>query len=192
MQFEIVCTGTRPLLMHNARLASPLDPFAKAMKSANAPRTKTDDDRLAMARIEFEGGLYWDKEIGPFVPGLNLLACVQEGAKIKRGGKKVERGVTIVEFEIPVIYDGPRSVQGLWDAGFVDIRSVKVAQSRVDRCRPIFDQWKLVATAIIDPTVIEEREFRDYVALGGQMAGLGDFRKQFGRFDVEITDTTPA
>lgn len=192
-KFEMVCTGSRPLLLHNVRLASPLNPFAKELKRLNAPRIKTDEDRMAMARVEFEGGMYFDDVLGPFVPGGNLLASIQEGAKIKRGGKKVERGVTILEFELPLVYDGPRTIEGLWndgDSDFIDLRPVKVAQSRVDRCRPIFRNWRIQGTAIIDESVLEEAEFRDFVELAGKMAGLGDFRKQYGRYDVEITDIT--
>lgn len=194
-QFEITCTGTRPLLLHNVRLASPLNPFAKEMKRLNAPRIKTDEDRMAMARVEFEGGLYFDDVLGPYIPGGNFLASIQEGAKIKRGGKKVERGVTILEFELPLIYRGPRTVEGLWNGGdseFIDLRPVKVAQSRVDRCRPYFKDWQIQGTAIIDESVLEEAEFRDYVMLAGKMAGLGDFRKQYGRYTVEITEVTPS
>lgn len=192
-KFELVCTGTRPLLLHNVQLASPLNAFAKEMKRLNQPRIKTDEDRMAMARVEFEGGMYFDDILGPFIPGLNLLASIQEGAKIKRGGKKVERGVTILEFEMPILYDGPRTVEGLWNDGdseFIDLRPVKVAQSRVDRCRPIFRDWQIRGTAIIDESVLEEAEFRDFVELAGKMAGLGDFRKQFGRYAVEIKDIT--
>lgn len=194
-QYNVVCTGTRPLLLHNVRLASPLNSFAKQMKALNAPRTKTDEDRMAMARVEFEGGMYFDETLGPVIPGGNLLASIQEGAKIKRGGKKVERGVNVVEYEMPIIYDGPRTIEGLWNGGdseFVDLRPVKVAQSRVDRCRPIFREWQITATVIIDESVIEDWELRDFVGLAGKMAGLGDFRKQFGRYDVKITDTTPS
>ncbi len=81
-KFEIVCTGTRPLLLHNVRLASPLNAFAKQMKALNAPRIKTDEDRFAMARVEFEGGMYFDPDLGPVMPGLNLHASIQEGAKV--------------------------------------------------------------------------------------------------------------
>src|SRR5512144_1137486 len=109
---RIVCTGTKPLLLHNVQLASPLNPYAKELKSLNSKRVKTDEDRLAIARVEFEGSLYFEDGVGPYIPGQNVLASLIEGAKITRSGKKVERGVTVESFQCPLIYDGPRTVEG--------------------------------------------------------------------------------
>ena len=51
-------TGLVPLILHNARLADPLDPISKAMKTVSSKRKKTDADFEELARLEFEGGLY--------------------------------------------------------------------------------------------------------------------------------------
>jgi hypothetical protein len=40
MKLRMTCTGTRPLLMHNVRLASPLDPYAKRLKALNSKKVK--------------------------------------------------------------------------------------------------------------------------------------------------------
>ena len=40
MKVRLTATGTRPLIMHNVRLASPLNPFAKKLKELNAKFTK--------------------------------------------------------------------------------------------------------------------------------------------------------
>ena len=66
MQFRITITGTAELLMHNARLANPLDSAAKAMKAISSKRVKTDEDHAEMARLEHFGSLYYDSEIGPY------------------------------------------------------------------------------------------------------------------------------
>lgn len=191
--FRMTCTGTRPLLVHNVRLASPMNPYAKALKALNSKRSKTDEDRVAIAKVEFEGSLYFDEEIGPYLPGGNLLASITEGAKIKRAGRKVERGVTVVEFELPLVYKGPRDLAGLWGNGeseYVDIRPVTVQSSKVDRCRPIFRDWLIEATVVVDKSAIDIDEFKEVAGLAGKMAGLGDYRKQFGRYAVELEETT--
>lgn len=189
MKLRLTCTGMRPLLMHNVRLASPLDPYAKRLKELNSKQAKTDEDRLAMARIEFEGAMYWMEGVGPHVTAAMLRRSLVGGARLFKAGKKVERGVVIADFVLPLIYQGPRDIEGLWNGGdnrFVDIRPVTVARSKVDRCRPIFREWIIEAEVIFDPEVIDFDEVRRAAQLAGQMEGLGDYRELYGRYDVEI------
>lgn len=193
MKLMLVGTGTRPLLMHNVRLASPLNAFARELKRLNATpsKSKTDEIRLQMARVEFEGGMYYSDELGPVVPGINLLASLTAGARIDRLGKKVERGVIVHDLEIPLLYDGPRDLDGLWGDGlsdYVDIRPVTVMRSKVDRCRPYFPKWAFEALVEIDTEVIEREEFVRIAEKAGELEGLGDFRRMFGRFSAEVRD----
>ncbi len=189
MKVRLTATGTRPLILHNVQLASPLNRYAKALKAANSKRVKTDEDRVAIARIEFEGSLYFEPGIGPFVPGQNVLASLVEGGRLTKAGKKIERGVVIADFQLPLIYQGPRDVEGLWGGGeseFVDIRPVSVQRNKVDRCRPIFRDWKFECDITIDPSVIDLDEFEEVARNAGAMAGIGDYRRLFGRFSTEV------
>lgn len=189
MKVRLTAKGTRPLLMHNVRLASPLNPYAKQLKALNAKRNKTDEDRLAIARVEFEGSLYFDEEIGPYIPGPNLLASLIEGGRLTKAGKKIERGVNVDDLVMPLIYRGPRDVESLWGGGeseFVDMRTVVVQRNKVDRCRPIFRQWAFEADILLDPAVIDLDEFTEVARNAGAMAGIGDYRRMYGRFETEI------
>ena len=191
MKVRLTATGTRPLLQHNVQLASPLNRYSKALKAANSKRTKTDEDRVAIARIEFEGSLYFDEQVGPFIPGQNVLASLVEGGRLTKAGKKIERGVMIEDLVLPLVYRGPRDVEGLWGGGeseFVDMRTVVVQRNKVDRCRPIFREWAFEADILIDPSVIDLDEFTDVARNAGAMAGIGDYRRLFGRFDVRVQE----
>lgn len=190
MKVRLTATGTRPLLLHNVQLASPLNPYAKRLKALNSKRTKTDEDRMEIARVEFEGSLYFDDVVGPYIPGQNLFRSLVGGARLNKAGKKIERGVSIADFQCPLIYDGPRTVEGLWGGGesrFVDIRPVTVQRNKVDRCRPIFREWLIEADIVIDPKAIEYDEFCEVARLAGEMEGLGDFRTMYGRFSAEVS-----
>ena len=188
MRIRLVCTGTLPLLMHNVRLASPRDPFARKLKELNSKVKKTEEDLLEIARVEFYGGMYHDAEFGPYIPPFNLLRCITSGARASRGGKKVERGVAIAAPILPLLYEGPRDLEKLWlDDAHVDIRSAAVQRSRVDRCRPIFRDWAIEADLVLDPGIITLEEFKSFAEAAGKFEGLGDFRAQFGRFDTEVT-----
>lgn len=189
---QLVCTGTKPLMMHNVRLASPLNPYAKELKALNSKRVKTDEDRYAIARTEFEGGLYFEEGVGPYIPGENVRASLIEGAKVTRSGKKVERGVTIEDFQCPLIYSGPRTVEGLWGKGsespYVDIRPVTIQNNKVDRCRPYFPQWAIEVVVLVDESALDFDDFAGIAQMAGAMAGLGDYRQVYGRYSVEITE----
>jgi len=189
MKIRLTGKGTRPLIMHNVRLASPLNPYAKQLKALNSKRVKTDEDRLEIARVEWEGGLYWLEGIGPYIPGANLFASLIGGARLLKAGKKVERGVSVDGIEFPLIYRGPREIEPLWNGGeseFIDVRPVKVQTSKVDRCRAIFRDWAFEADLTIDQKVLEIDEFRAVADNAGRFEGLGDHRRLFGRYEAAI------
>src|SRR6266496_1184633 len=140
MNPTITLVGTAPLLMHGNGLDDPISDDAKRMKRISAKRVKTDEDHIAMRRIEFESGLYLDPEAGPFLPGPNIAKALLNAAKIRRQGPKIERGLILVSPVNPLQYDGPRDVSGLWNAPrFRHVVPAKLnGKATVMRCRPIF------------------------------------------------------
>lgn len=192
MRVKVKCTGTRPIIIHNARLASPMDEFTKSISVISGKRKKTEGDRLAIARLEFEGGLYFDPEIGPYLPAQNLYKSLIEGARIIKAGKMIERGVIPADINLPLQYNGPRTIDKLWGEGifkspFVDFRLVRIQNSRIDKCRPIFRNWKIEAEYLIDTQIIDYDTFVRVVELAGQMTGVGTYRLLYGRFESEVT-----
>lgn len=186
-RFRMTCVGTKPLLMHNARLSNPLDDVAKSMKRITAKRIKTDEDHEELARLEHMGGLYFDPEIGPYMPGQNFERCLVDAARITKAGKKIERGVFVDTDVNPISYDGPRDIDGLWkDENFRHAASVKVGTNRVTRTRPQFRTWAVEAEGEYDPTVISLVELGEIATTAGLMIGLGDWRPRFGRFSATV------
>lgn len=187
INFRLTLTGTAPLLMHNSRLANPLDPATKALKKVTAKRTKTDDDHEEIARLEHAGSLYLDPDVGPYVPGQNVARCLVDAARVSKQGVKVTRGVFISTDTNPLGYRGPRDIDGLWkDENFRHMASVKIGTSRTMRCRPIFTAWTVEADGILDPSVIDLADLEGIAVTAGQMIGLGDWRPRFGRFTATL------
>jgi len=187
MDFSITIEGTAPLLMHNARLANPLDPAAKALKRLTGKRNKTDSEYEELARTEHAGSLYLDPDVGPYLPGDNIWRCLFDAAKKHKRGKLVEQGVFIATTVNPLSYQGPRDAAGLWaDENFRHMASVKVGTSRTMRCRPAFRAWKTQATGVLDENVLNLEELTQVANTAGELIGLGDWRPRYGRFVATV------
>lgn len=187
MKVRIGIQGTTPLLLHNIRLANPLDPIAKAMKSISGKRTKTEDDHVQLARLEFEGGLYLDPQLGPYLPGANVEKSIIEGARVTKQGKQVERGLFVTDNTIALLYDGPRTADKLWaDENFRNVAAVRIGQQRIMRTRPMFRSWALDVDAELDPGLLAVDQLQAIVTDAGSMVGLGDYRPRYGRFEATV------
>jgi hypothetical protein len=188
-EFTVTLTGTLPLLMHNPRLADPLDPAAKLVKKYSSKRNKTDDDHLALAEAEFMGGLYMDPDIGPFIPGMNIHAMLRDGGRLNKLGRKVIAGVLITKNVNPLAYNGPRTEQALWEDGRFTYRaSVVVTRQRITRTRPLFAEWIVEAPGVYDPAQIDLDQIRMIADNAGMFVGLGDSRPRFGRFTAKVEE----
>lgn len=179
-----------PLVIHNIRLANPLDEYAKALKRLNAKRKKTEDDYLDISRTEWEGGLYFDDEAGPYLPTSYPSRVLLEAAKITRNGTDLKRAVLVSSMEdsnrIPVEYDGPRDVEGMWeDERYRDVRMVKVGMSKVLRTRPRFEDWSISFKVLLDERILETEVFEEIAHRAGRNIGIGE-AAEGGRARFEV------
>jgi hypothetical protein len=176
--------GVAPLLMHNGQLANPLNPFTKAIKAITAKKKKTDEDYTEVARLEIFGGLYVDDQGRPVLPGEVIEGTIVSGARKTKKGKDALSAI-IVDGNFPLIYDGPKTPETLWeDKRFHYTVGVTVGQSCVMRTRPIFKSWECKFTVHYLDEVFNPQEVIDFVETAGRVAGLGDRRPKFGRFEV--------
>lgn len=190
MDLTLDITGTAPLLMHNARLADPLDSMARNLKKVTSKLKKSEDDHLEMARLEFLGGLYHDAEAGPYIPGDNIFAVLVAAGRKRKLGKKVTEGMFVTSGVNRLDYKGPRTPSELWDDGnFMHRASVKVGMQRVNRTRPRFIGWSASASLHLDAEVLDLDDLRDIVEIAGRLVGLGDWRPRFGRFEGAVAVT---
>lgn len=179
------------LLMHNERLADPLDLYSQWLAELSKKRTKTERDIEEMGRREFLGAGYWAKDDGPedtesaepFIPTWNIIRCLQAAATRYKLGKHIIRGIVPVEDETTLQYDGPRTTKELWESGlFHSRKGVAVGQRRVIRTRPCFTDWKVEAELELDLTILDAMQVNQIAAAAGRYEGLGDARPRFGRF----------
>ena len=187
----VTIVGSRPLIMHNGRLKDPLDPWTKKLSVATHKKKKSEEDHGEIARIEYEGGMYLDKRLGPYLPTDNLQACLIEGARKRKLGKQFEALVEVV----PLIesegyaleYDGPRDVESLWkDPRFVFRKDAKVGMSAVMRTRPRFPAgWRCAFDIEVLDGGATSAELEQALTDAGMLVGIGDWSPRYGRFTVD-------
>lgn len=180
---KVKLVGVSPLLQHNERMADPLDPAKKRLSKLTDQKKKTDSLHEEIARVEWEGGMYWDEKLGPYVPATWIDAMVKEGARKNKMGKAFEAAVACVEERVPVQYKGPRDLDGMYKAGgFRDRRGVGNMGRKVMRTRPRFAEWSLSFTLTYDEGEVNAEHVRTALEVAGRMVGLGDFRPRMGKF----------
>lgn len=192
LDFQMDITSLRELLMHSDKLVDPLLPESREFKRLSSKRTKTESDHEEMARREYLAGLYLDEDGNVAIPDKNVMRCLIEGARVTKSGPKIERGCVLDGPHFRLNYTGPQTPADLYaDRNFVSRMSVKVGTQKIMRCRPIFRQWGLTVTGIIDESVLSVEELGDIARNAGALIGLGDYRKGggFGRFLATVTKT---
>lgn len=193
--------GGSPLVMHNERLADPLDSFTRAIAAVSKKRNKTEADHMEIARLEFMGGLYTDPRIeadgdltnaAPVLPAWNVLRALQDGATRHKRGKDVLRGVYPLTETVSVDYDGAadaRTPADLWADGRYALRkTVGVQRSRTVRTRPVFTEWDAVLEVEVDPVIFDLDALANVWNDAGKYAGLGDMRPVYGRFQATVEE----
>lgn len=201
MRLAVELVGETPLLMHNARLSSPLNKYAQEIKELTSKTDKNLTDYWRIARLEWEGGMYFADPVGPFIPAWNLVRSIQDGGTKFRAGLKMIEGLSVVGHRLPLLYSGPRTLDEMWRDGegeYVDMRPAGVRTGRtralILRTRPMFPEWRIEAELVMDPDVLEVAHVQRALRYAGERRGLGDFHQIYGRFvsAVNVVDREPA
>lgn len=182
--------GVSPLIMHSCQCVNPLHPLSLEMKKINSKkRNKTDEDLATLSDLEWEGGLYWNDEVGVYVPAENIEATIREGAKARRKGKDIVKGFMVEDMMVPLdIGESLTKEEMKADFRFRDVRAMRVKTSRVMRTRPRFNMWNIAFTAMYDENVLNFDEIVDAIEYAGQYVGLCDSRPKYGKFSARVTE----
>lgn len=181
--------GISPLIMHSCQCVNPLHPISIQIKELTKKRNKTEEDLARLSDLEWEAGLYWNDEIGLYIPAENIEATVREGAKARRKGKDIVKGFMVNEMMIPLDIGETLTKEELKnDFRFRDVRAMKVKQARVMRTRPRFNMWNLTFTASYDEHILNFKEIVEAIEYCGQYVGLCDSRPKYGKFTARVTE----
>lgn len=194
-QARIVVTGISPLLQNNPQTVDPFNHYAKAKKAITNKRTaKTDDDLLELGNLETESKLYFDDEIGVYVPATWITeAIICTGFSVAKIGRaKMRGGLFATESKIKLKYRGMNKVKTITDVvmnpEFRHRMLLKQGQVRVPKDAPIFHDWSFDTAVEFDDTVVDMGSLRRIVERSAKYGGFGDFRPTFGRANAEVLD----
>jgi hypothetical protein len=195
MDYEVHWTGIQPLVIHNIRLANPLDPYVKALKAITGKRKKTEDDHAELMRLEWEGGLYHDDDLGPYVPASYPVATLRASAALTKHKASLQRGMMVTAVDggdrVPIEYEGPRDIKRMWadQETFLDFRAVRVGQARTFRARPRFPDWAVTFRVVLDPEVIDADVFESINERAGRLIGCAESAEgQRARFAATMSE----
>ncbi len=182
---ELHLTGVTPLLMSSGEADRESDTYI-AYRTLSKKRGKTIEDESRLRELEWYTRLYFDAEVGPYIPGKNIKELLRSAATKIRKGEDVKRSLIVPEYRIPLIYDGPKKPEELWAEGFsytAMVANAGAGSGRVERCRPCFEKWEVKTEIAYDPEDLSNHEI-DYFVERSQKYGLGDYRPDFGAFSA--------
>ena len=194
-QAQIIVTGISPLLQNNPQTVDPFNHYAKAKKAITNKRTaKTDADLLELGNLETESKLYFDDEIGVYIPATWITEAIICGgfSVAKIGRAKMRGGLFATEPKIKLKYRGMNKVKTITDVVMnPECRHrmlLKQGQVRGPKDAPIFHDWSFETVVEFDDTVVDMGSLRRIVERSAKYGGFGDFRPTFGRANAEVLD----
>ena len=189
-KLHVVLKGVNTLMMHSPKTVNPLHPLALGLKKYTSKRKKTEDDLMRISELEWEAGLYYDEANGLHIPVECLQKTLENGAKLFKAGKDIQRYVQFVgavaKLDIGVKFDLNKMRK---DMRYYDVRAVAVQRSRVIRTRPRFDVWSCQFDMLFDEAHIDIDTISRAFENAGQYVGLCEGRTLgYGRFATVINE----
>jgi hypothetical protein len=192
--------GTRPLLISNGEQSNPINPEVLRIKPFATKRNKTEQETRELAKMQYMAALYYDPEIGPFLPLRNINRALQQGAA-KNKKEKLFKSSLLVEGIVgknrdkaaaKIIYDGPSDPEKLYGKGYGSSQFVEQGMGKLNGktsvliTRPIFPIWAVEFIAIFEEDSISVIDVTTASDLAGRLVGVGTWRPLHGQFKSEI------
>ncbi len=165
MKINVKIKGTAPLLLHK---------FAPEEKVSS--RTK----KVYVPEEEAEKACYRNEQGQVFIPSTHFKgAMIKSGVDYTYKGKKtykeyIKAGIFILENEI-ILTPQEYTISNL---------PVVISRSRIMRSRPEFKKWECEFTLEIADDALDYRIVKEILEMAGKYKGVGDFRPEYGRFEV--------
>jgi hypothetical protein len=191
MQILVKAVGAKPFTPANVDAANPRNPWFRKMAELRGIPSKRRTDRWLddMEYAMFMSCFYEVPDIdGIAIPAENIRQSLIEAARMTRQGPQVTRGVMVTVAAVPLIYEGPRKPQELWDDGHFKLtRMIRGSGGASPTTWPIFYDWALKVPFELNESALSIAGLTEIAERAGRMVGLGASRKQgYGRYDALV------
>lgn len=189
-KLHIELKGTGTLMMHSPKTVNPLHPLALELKKYTSKRKKTEDDLQKISELEWEAGLYYDDVHGLHIPTECLQKTLENGAKLFKAGKDIQRYVQFPDAFAPLNIGAKFDIEKMKkDMNYFDVRAVAVMRARVIRTRPRFNVWRCEFDILFDEEHIDVSVIGRAFENAGQYVGICEARSLgYGRFATVINE----
>lgn len=183
--FEV--KGTTPLMLGNPQTVNPFNDYAKAIKEITAKRKKTEEDTLELFRLKWLSSVYWNAEIGYYIPSSHFLKTIESAAKEMKMGKKIIQSLIIPEDSVLEFKHSGIEPKDLYNSNpeYIDIRDGVIQRARVSVVRMIVNSWKTKVALWFDENQLDEGDIVRFFENAGLRFGVGTYRQRYGKFVVK-------
>lgn len=165
MKIEVKVKGISPLLLH---------------RYATEQKTSSRAQKVYIPEEQAEKACYRNEKNQIYIPSTHFKgAMIKSAVDFVYKGKKtykeyIKSGIIISENEIIL---NPQEY-------IVNNTPVVVGRSRIIRSRPEFKNWNCKFTIEITDESLDSNIIKDILVEAGKYKGVGDFRPEYGRFEV--------
>jgi hypothetical protein len=188
-----VFTGVAPLLQANPQGVARSNAISQRIKQINAKKTKrTDADYAELADLEVASRVYFDDDIGVYVPTRWVAEAVARKAfSVAKISKQDTRGALfMVSDRAPLTYRNRDRVKVakdiVKDPYFRHAMILPQGKVRIEKNSPIFHDWSFSTAMEFDDKVFDRGDLQRIITDTAHYVGFGDFRPTFGRARVEF------
>ena len=191
-QARITITGIGPLLQNNPQTVDPFNRYTKMKKPLTSKKSKTEEDLIELGNLDTESKLFFDSEIGVYVPTRWLTEQIVTSAFgiIKVGKDKMRGGIFATEDKAKLTYEGMNKVKTIqdivYDSQFRHRMILPQQNIRIVKDFPIFHKWSFSTVLEFDDTVVDLTGLTNIIKRSAVYVGFGDFRPTFGRAKAEV------
>ena len=189
-------TGISPLLMNNPQTVDPFNHYTKLKKPLTNKRgaAKTDEIIQKIRDIEIESKIFFDDDIGVYVPTRWVMAAIAKNAYAlsKIAKAKVRGSVFMSSEKAKLSFDGMDKVKHKIDIvkndKFFTLLILPQQQNRIAKGFPIFHKWHFDVDIEFDDIIIDTAELVRILEYSAKYGGFGDFRPSYGRCICEVSE----
>ena len=183
-------TGEGAILINNPQTVDRFNVYSKSMALINRKGTRrTDEDYLELRKLEIKAKLYFDDEMGVYIPATWVTAAIQKishkQAKIAKADIRGSVFSAEVSNKIKLNYRDMKLVKTMDDVvgnpNFHKLLLLKQGQVKIAKNFPIFHDWSFSGELEFDDTTVDGSTLEGLLKYASRYGGFGDFRPTFGR-----------